>query len=95
VTVGAGVKMSEKMKERDDGDDDDEVLTMRNDVLLREGPRKEIINNGQREQIANALRPVIDVSVHRLLSRLVTNLHPYLSLSYTHTHTYIHTYIPS
>ena len=55
--------ISEKSKERerereeksDLVDDDD------NDVLMREGPLKEIINNGQRVQIANALRPIESV----------------------------------
>ena len=52
-----------------------------NEILMREGPPKEIINNGQREQIASALRPIASDSVRALISKLTdTHCHMFARL---------------
>ena len=64
----------EKVTEEENDVDDD-------DVLMREGPPKDIINNGQRVQIANALRPIVSKSIRDLLSKLTdTHCHMFARL---------------
>ena len=71
------VKSKEREREREEKID----LVDDDDVLMREGPLKEIINNGQRVQIANALRPIESKSVRGLLCKLTdTHCHMFARL---------------